>query len=108
MDISYFKQSKRQIKKRENPLYNVIDNYTNLYFYNLYSKCLVTQKFNSNKTPHGFFVGAFEKCYRKSQYNSELPEIKGSDDIFCITKKSCINVAYTKKKYIFGSPVTLK
>ena len=32
------------------------------------------------KKTRGFFVGAFEECYRGSQLKPELPEIRWSDD----------------------------
>ena len=41
------------------------------------------------------FCGALDTL---SKLKPELPEIRGPDDKCCITKKSCINVAYPTKK----------
>ena len=46
------------------------------------------------------FVGA---CEQLSKLKPELPEIRGPDDICCITKKSCIIVAYPKNIQFLGN-----
>ena len=54
-------------------------------------------------------VGAFDlkdTCYSLRKIKPELPEIRGSEDTFCITKRSCINVHYPTKNNS-GKPVTL-
>ena len=48
-----------------------------------------------------FFVGALAPtvtCYSGSKLKPELPEIRGSEDTFCLTKQFCISVLYPKTK----------
>ena len=52
-----------------------------------------------------FFVGAFdlkETCYTLSKLKLELPEIAGSEDTCCITKKFVLMSSILKKNYISG------
>ena len=40
-------------------------------------------------------------CYSRNKLNPELPDIRGSEDTCCLTKKSCINVYHPTKKSVF-------